>query len=250
MSPDARDPLEALCRAALARGLAGLTVTDHFDTEPADLGYGHYDFDRLRTAVEAARRAFGGRLDVLLGAEVCFQPVFLPRIAAFVAACPLDYCLGAVHWVERELVDPAYVERHGAAGYEAYFAAVEQAVACGLFDAIAHLDLPKRHAPDGRFDPEPHWARLDRVLRLMVERGTALEINTSGWRRGSGEPLPGEAILRRYRALGGERITIGSDAHSAARLGRDVARAQELARRVGFTHLTRFVELRPVFIPL
>ena len=84
----------------------------------------------------------------------------------------------------------------------------------------------------------------------MVERGAALEINTSGGRRGPGEPLPGEAILRRYYELGGRMITIGTDAHTARSLGSDVVRAQELARSIGFRYVTRFVGRQPQFIPL
>ncbi len=253
MSPDAETPVEALCQAALERGLAGLAITDHLDTEPADPGYGHFDLDRVCLETERARRAYGDRLDILVGAEFCFQPAFLARIVAFVQDSRLDFALGSVHWVRREMVDASYLERHGLeVGCAAYFAAVEQAVACGLFDAIAHLDLPKRHAiaAFGRFDPRPHWARIERILSLMIERGTALEINTSGWRQAPGEPLPGEAILRRYRELGGTRITIGADSHRAADLGCDVERAQHLARRLGFTHVTRFVQRQPVLIPL
>jgi len=253
MSPDAQDGVEVLCRTAIDRGLAGLAFTDHFDTEPADPGYGYYDFDRLSLAVKEARRTWGGRLQLLVGAEVCFQPVFLPRIVAFLRACPLDFVLGSVHWIDREFIDGAYFARHSPAeAYAAYFATVEQAVASGLFDAIGHFDLPKRHsvARHGPFDPRPHWPQIERILRLMVEQGTALEINTSGWRLAVGEPHPAEAILRRYRELGGTRITIGADSHRAADLGRDIARAHDLARAAGFAHLTRFVERQPVLIPL
>lgn len=253
MSPDARDPVDALCRAALDKGLAGLAVTDHFDTEPADPGYGHYDFDRLSLAVEQARRAYGPQLSVLVATEVCFQPTFLPRIAAFVAACPLDFVMGSVHWVAREFVDQSYFARYTPAeAYTAYFVAVEQAVTCGLFDCIGHLDLPKRHSvpQHGPFDPRPHWAQIERILQLMVERGTALEINTSGWRQAPGEPFPADAILRRYRELGGTRITVGADSHRTADLGRDIARAYDLARAAGFAHVTRFVQRRPEQFPL
>jgi len=253
MSPDARDGVAALCDVALERGLAGLAITDHFDTEPADPGYGHYDCDRLSREVEQARRAYEGRLAILVGAEICFQPVFLPRIVAFLDACPLDFALGSVHWIERELVDRAYLAQHGAdAAYEGYLRIVEQAVGTGLFDAIAHLDLPKRHLPPehGLVDLRPHWAALERILKLMVEQGTALEINVSGWRHGLGEPLPCEAVVRRYRELGGTRITIGTDSHRIGVLGRDIARGQELARRAGFTHVTRFVGRRPLSMPI
>lgn len=250
-SCDGHEVIPALCQAALARGLAGLTITDHFDTDPSDHGYGLYDYDALWRAVEEARAVYGDRLQVLIGAEVCFQPVFARRIADFLAACPLDFVLGSVHYVGREFVDRAYFARHGAAGYAAYLEAVEEAVASGLFDSLGHLDYAKRHGtePCGPFDPGPHWERIERILRQIVARGMALEVNTAGWRHPPAEPYPSEAVLRRYRELGGTRITLGSDAHRAELVGHEFARAVELARRAGFTHQTHFVGRQPQLAP-
>ena len=252
-SVDGRDSILDLCQAALQQGLAGLCITDHFDTDPADPGYGRYDLGPMHRQVEEARERYGGRLSILLGAEVCFQPAFARRIADFVAHCPLDFVLGGVHYVHREFVDGGYFARHSAdEAYRAYFEAVEAAVSSGLFDSIAHLDMPKRHSsgPCGPFDPRRHWTQIERILQLMVERGTALEINSKGWREVCAEPFPSEAILRRYAELGGTRITIGADGHRAAQVGYGLDRAFDLARRLGFTHVTRFVERRPQLYPL
>ncbi len=251
-SIDGHDSVEDLCRAAAGAGLAGLTLTDHFDTEPSDLGYGRYDHAQIARAVEHARREVPG-LDLGLGAEICFQAPFARRVRAFLRACLLDFCLGSAHYVRHEFVDPAFfAQRSATAAYGAYLGAVEDVVSSGLFDALAHLDLAKRHGTRlaGPFDPEPHWPRIERILRGLIEQGMALEINASGWRQGPGEPYPGEAILARYRALGGTRITVGSDAHRARRVGDGVHRAYDLARRLGFTHVTRYRERRPELVPV
>jgi histidinol-phosphatase (PHP family) len=249
-SYDGRESISDLCHAAVQRGLAGVTITDHFDTDPSDPGYGRYDYDRIRREVEQARDRYGDRLSILLGAEVCFQPAFTQDIVDFVARCPLDFVLGGVHYVRREFVDGGYFTRHDVdEAYWAYFEAVEAAVQSGLFDSIAHLDMPKRHS-SGPFDPRRYWAQIEHILQLMVERGTGLEINSKGWREVCAEPFPGEAILRRYAELGGERITIGADGHRAAHLGCSVGRACDLARRLGFTHATRFVQRWPQHYPL
>lgn len=252
-SIDGHNTVLELGQAALEKGLAGLAITDHFDTDPADPGYGHYDFDQIARAAEQARRAFAGRLSILIGAEVCFQPVFARRIADFLQACPLDFALGSAHYVQREFVhEPYFARRTPEEAYSAYLQAVEETVASGLFDALGHLDLAKRYATPvyGPFDPQPYWAQIERILRLLIARGMALEINTSGWRQPPGEPYPGEAVLRRYAELGGMRITIGADSHRAEQVGFAVERACLLVRRLGFTHLTRYVRRQPQLIPL
>ncbi len=55
-----------------------------------------------------------------------------------------------------------------------------------------------------------------------------------------GEPLPNLTILRWYRALGGEVLVFGSDAHTPQRLADDFATARTLALAAGFTRLARF----------
>ncbi len=252
-SSDGCETVTALCRAALARGLAGVCITDHFDTDPHDFGYGTYDFDRVLLEVEEARRLYGDRLAIRIGAEVCFQAEFTPRVAAFLRACPLDFCLGSAHYVRREFVDEAYFTRRSPhEAYEGYLDMVEDVVRSGLFDALGHLDLAKRYGTPvcGPFDPGPHWEHIERILRRLVQQGMALEVNTSGWRQAPGEPFPGERILRRYVELGGERVTIGSDAHRAADVGCDVARACGLARRVGLKHITRYRQREAETFPL
>ncbi len=243
----------ALCRAALQRGLAGLTFTEHLDTEPSDPGYGYYDFDLLRRDVEEARRAFAGRLELYIGAEVCYQPPFAQRVADLAQVLPLDYVIGSVHYVHHEFIDPSFFRRRPVEeAYDSYFEAVEETVQSGLFDALGHLDVAKRYAVEdcGPFDPQRHWGQIERILRLMIERDVALEFNTSGWRQPPKAPYPDEAILRRYVELGGRRVTLGADAHYAVHVGFEFARAADMLRRVGLTHLTHFVGRKPRFYPL
>ena len=63
-------------------------------------------------------------------------------------------------------------------------------------------------------------------------------------------PLPDESVLRLYRALGGEIITIGSDAHSTRYVGCRSAQTQELLRSCGFRYITTFDKGKPAFRPL
>ena len=74
---------------------------------------------------------------------------------------------------------------------------------------------------------------LDAVLKTLIEKQIGLECNTAGFKYGLGHPNPTEEILRRYRELGGELLTLGSDAHQPKHLAYDFARAGELLKTCG-----------------
>ena len=86
---------------------------------------------------------------------------------------------------------------------------------------------------------------MDEILRVLIAKGKGMEINTSGVDR-VGVFLPDEAVVRRYHQLGGEIITIGSDAHTPDRVGQYTDRATRLCREV-FGYVCTFENRQPVF---
>ena len=91
----------------------------------------------------------------------------------------------------------------------------------GDYDVLAHLTYIGK-AP-GNVSGLPvlyanHRALVDEILRVLAKKGKGLELNTSGKDR-CGAFLPDEPYFRRFRELGGEIVTIGSDAHTADRVG-------------------------------
>ncbi len=102
---------------------------------------------------------------------------------------------------------------------------------------LGHFDLVKRYgvAHYGRLEPEIFAEEIRAVLRAAVEAGVGLEINASGLRQAPGEPYPGLTVLRWYRELGGEIVTVGSDAHRVEHLAAGMDQALALAQAAGFT---------------
>ena len=100
----------------------------------------------------------------------------------------------------------------------------------------------KFHLPP--LDVKRYWDQIEAILKCVVESGRGIECNTS---RGQGPWLPGRDILRRYRELGGEIITLGSDAHTPEFVGEGIREGQELLRECGFRYICTFRELKPIF---
>ncbi|MCX7681004.1 MAG: histidinol-phosphatase HisJ family protein [Anaerolineae bacterium] len=250
-SCDSQAEMDAVCRAALARGLREIALTDHVDFGPADPP-DYFRPSEYFAAIERCRERYGDRLTIRAGAEVGEPHLFDGQARAALSQGRVDFIIGSAHYADGLQVawEAPFFEQPLRQAYEAYFLQVVRVAAEGDFDVLGHLDLVKRDAYkfgkpyDG---PEPYADMIRTALRYLVERGKGLEINTSPLRRGMGEPCPSLHILRWYRELGGEIITIGSDAHTAEAVGADFELALEIARSVGFTRLATFEERRIVW---
>ena len=91
---------------------------------------------------------------------------------------------------------------------------------------------------------------LEEILRTLIEKGKGLECNTNGLRVGLGAPNPSLEILKRYREMGGEILTIGSDSHFPEYLGYGFDRVGDMLKSCGFQYYTVFVNRKPEFLPL
>ena len=86
---------------------------------------------------------------------------------------------------------------------------------------------------------------MEEILDTLVRKGKGLEINTSGLDR-IGDFFPGREYLRRFRELGGEIVTVGSDAHTLNRVGRQIPEALDVLKEI-FGYVCTFEGRKPVF---
>jgi histidinol-phosphatase (PHP family) len=252
-SCDASATLEGLIARGRELGLSALCTTEHVDFDPQDECYGHYDYERhaaLRTRIRAHPPA---GLAVMIGAEIDYQRRFEGEVRAFLQAADYDFVIGSVHYAGGRfaLVDD-FFDRPEQSSYMAYLEEVLHAAQSGLFDVLGHLDIVKRRGVlhHGPFRPERYAEAIDAILRACVDTGTGLEINTSGLRQAPQETFPALPVVRRYRELGGEVLTIGSDAHTQADVGRDIDRALDVAQAAGLRAIAVFVARRPQWLAI
>ena len=249
-SMDGRQTVEEACRAAAAAGLDEICLTDHIDFGHPDPGVDGTPAMRARAEeIAAARERYPG-LRVRCGLEIGDMAATRQQTRAFLSAWPLDFRLLSLHVIDG--VDPYY---DPSLGRPSYFAGKTRAQAYRRYaqlrleqlrawrpeeyDALAHFGYVCKFAPyppqERPFLWEDAPEEVDAALRLLAQAGNALEINTSGWKQ-TREPIPSRGILRRFRELGGEFVTFGSDAHEARYVGYRLREARELARACGFRY--------------
>ena len=244
-----------VCRSAVERGIKCICFTEHLDFEPTDCCFGAFDYEGYKDKILEAQRTFADVLDVRCGVEVDFQTKFRARIDDFLAGVQFDYVLGSAHYVNGQILEDHehyFPGKTADEAYVPYFDNVLATVRTGIFDTIAHMDLCKRYGVRyyGEFDWSQYAERIEQILREVIGRKMALEINTSGLRQSPGATYPGRGILELYYSLGGRRITVGSDSHRVADAGAGIGEALALAREVGFESVTTFAGRRPEQVPI
>lgn len=246
LSPDSVVRIDTFAAQAVDRGIPEIAITDHVDFEPGAPAYRYISFaDRERSVRDAAERWADRGLAIRFGAEITWDSRWADDIRDHLRDHAYDFTIGSVHVYDGSPYEPSNVARWVAGRslpeiMEPYFSEVEVAIRSGLFDAIGHLDVVKRYlaphvtAADLGRAPELY----EPLLRALVDGGTALEINTSGLRQEAKEIYPPAHIVARFRELGGERITIGSDAHRAETFAWALDDGYRVAEAAGFDTLT------------
>lgn len=260
-SGDGASSIVEYAQVAVDLGLAEVGFCEHADFDPRDSGYGNLNLERYDREL-ASGRAAAPEVRLRKGVEVTYQSSREEEIRGWVLERSWDFVVVSVHLVDYPdgwaiISDPAAMSDYFASHsqrqvYVPYFEELLRAARSGLGDVLGHFDLVKRYgtAYYGPFEPADFEDEIREVLHIAVERGMGLEVNSSGLRQPPKEPYPSLAVLRWYRELGGELLTVGSDAHHTAQLGSGMAHVLDLACKAGFQAIASFADRQPLWMDL
>lgn len=244
-----------LVETAIEKGLQGITITDHCECDR--FGEDQIEARILRSEMDKkiAEEAFGGKLLLSFGVEVGQAFYNIERIEALLCKHPFDFVLGSVHRLLYEGFDFYDADYHALTPeqinvyMEKYFEELLELVNWGKINVLAHFNYPWRYTrlQGIEVDFTRYRGHVDEVLKKAVEKGIGIELNMSGLRH-NGDVIPPDWVVRRYRELGGEILTIGSDAHDAEALGVGIERGMQLLRDAGFSHFAFFRGRKPFML--
>lgn len=249
VSFDGHDTGKALAKAALAAGLKEICFTDHLDYDPLA------EKQVMLFTQEDYRKEYDGLelpgLKIRRGMEFGMNPDNGETFREDVKAYPYDFILGSVHFVDGlDVYWKPYWE--GKTVEEAERRYLEETLRCvrchDTFDVLAHLNFVSKAAANPAPRPLPyetHREIVDEILRTLAAKGKGLEMNTSGVDRCGGY-LPTADFFRRFKELGGEIVTVGSDAHRCNRVGQYCREAAELLNSI-FGYVCTFENRQPIF---
>lgn len=245
-SGDSNEPMENMIQAAIDKGLSHICFTEHMDmdypvTKETPKDYFILNTDSYLYELALCKEKYADKLKILFGVELGLQPHLQKELALYAHSHEFDFIIGSVHIVNgKDPYYPAYFTgRSEEEAYREYFQAViDNVKKFQNFDVCGHLDYVVRYglSKDKDYSYEKYKDLFDKMLELILEKEKGIELNTGSLRKGMTEASPHTGVLKRYRELGGEIITIGSDAHLAKDVAADFDRATEILKDCGFKY--------------
>ncbi len=258
-SGDCDSTPQSMIEAAITKGLSGICFTDHMDydypTDPHHPTVFEFDPDEYDNVIHTLQRQYDGRLPILYGIELGLQPHLAKRHKKLLQDYSFDFVIGSSHVVDGK--DPYYASyyegRSEHEAYEQYFLSILENIRTFQdFDVYGHLDYVVRYGPNKNtyYTYQKYADIIDEILKQLIDLGKGMEVNTAAFKYGLGHPHPCEDILKRYRELGGEILTLGADAHRPEHIAYDFDRLPHLLKECGFSYYTVFKRRKAEFLSL
>lgn len=257
-SADSDSPMENMIQKAIENDLSGICFTEHLDPDypktPDNIIFS-LDIPAYQNTLSTLKEKYQQKLDIRFGIELGLQPHLGEGFRNLLDQTPFDFVIGSSHVVHG--YDPYYPEyfegRRECDAYMEYFESIlENLSFFSEMDVYGHIDYIVRYGPNK--NREYSYGRyqdiLEEILNRLISKGVGIELNTGGYHYGLKEPNPCTAVLRRYRQLGGEIITIGSDAHTPDQIAASFDKAAAILQDCGFSYYTVFHNRKPEFIRL
>ena len=252
-SEDADDTPQDMCQRAIALGIPEIGFTEHWDVGPFEAHPRYFKPEPWYAELERLRKMFNGQLVIRAGIEIAEPHLYPQETREVLQRAPFDYVIGSVHFVGKNFMFNAeYFRNHTADEiYGSYFAELNQMVRTADIDIVAHFDIPARTGiPIFGYEPIRSAEEIRSVLKTCIERNLALDVNVSGLRKPARNIMPDPLILAWYMEMGGQRFTLGSDAHRLPEVGLHLEKAIEAIRAVGINQIVQFEQRKEQFITL
>lgn len=248
---------------AVRKGLKTICFTDHFDKDDLEWGEeGIFDVDAYFVEMQKLQEEYAGKLNIRIGIELGLRTYLKDYYEELTKKYPFDFVIGSVHNVPYKkdaegnilYTDPAaeklFTDRTDKEAYRLMMeTTLENVRTSDCFQTLGHLDYVVRYGKsrEKEYSYTDYADIIDEILKLLIEKEKGLEVNSAGLKYGLPFAHPHPDVLKRYRELGGEIITIGADAHKPEHIAHDFAKAEEILKSCGFKYYTEFFEQKPVF---
>ncbi|MEF9942469.1 MAG: histidinol-phosphatase HisJ family protein [Lachnospiraceae bacterium] len=252
-SNDSKSSPEQMVLGAIKKGMKIICFTDHQDKDYSFEGTeAVYDTGEYFRILEKLQYKYKEQIEVRIGVELGLQPHLGAYYKKYVHQYPFDFVIGSVHLIMSKdpYFDNFFIDHTDSEAYKiAFKQTLEDIQGVDDFDVLGHLDYIVRYGKEK--DKEYSYAKyatdIDEILKHLINHGKGIELNTAGFKYGLSFAHPHPEVLKRYKELGGEILTIGADGHKPEHIGYDFHRVSDILQECGFKYYTEFKDRKPIF---
>lgn len=259
-SGDSSAAMEDMITHGIDLRLTRMCFTEHMDLDYPPLpdvtaDYFIVNTDSYLYDLIRFKEKYAGQIELGFGIELGIQPHLSKELARFVKSYDFDFVIASTHICNGR--DPYqadfYTGRTEPAAFREYFTSIAEGLrSFSNFDSCGHLDYVVRYSPnkDAAYFYDDYKDIIDGILNRLIAQEKGLEVNTGAIRYQLKGLNPCTDILKRYRELGGEIITVGSDAHTIDNIAAGFTLAAELLKECGFRYYATYNRRAAEFHPL
>lgn len=262
-SCDSNYPMEDVVKDAIRLNLEEIAFTDHVDygvtpdhnenvKPPIHNGQPHLnvDYPRYFAKIAEMKQKYANQIRILAGLEMGMQRHTVERYQKLFNSWPLEFVILSIHQVDNlEFWNQDYMRGKSQREFQRgqYLELLEVVKLYKDYSIIGHVDSIKRYDRNPEYPFEEFRDILEEIFKIVIADGKGIEVNTSSARYNLPDFQPSTDILKLYRALGGEVITVGSDSHKPEHLASYIQVGRNHLKNLGFKYYCSYEEMKPIF---
>ena len=256
-SEDSKIPMDDMIKKSIELGLREICFTEHIDysviKEEKEIDIS-IDYDNYFSQLNYFKELYKNDISIKNGIEVGLQHCVLDRCLELTANNNFDFVIASIHTIDKhELIRKEfYKDKTQYEAYREYYQILYDMIKKFKgYSVLGHVDLVKRYGDlNNIVDDKIFSDEIDQILKTVIYDGKGIEVNTSCFRYRLPDLTPSSYILRRYKDLGGEIITTGSDAHNTSQIAYEFKTVYSTLKDIGYKYICNFDKMKPNFIKL
>ncbi|MBR3605622.1 MAG: histidinol-phosphatase HisJ family protein [Candidatus Gastranaerophilales bacterium] len=247
-SDDSSVDMEDYILQAIKLGYKDICFTDHID-------YGtpfcfNCDTKNYLKDIKHYKEKYKEKIDIKFGMEFGAQAHHASYFQNIFNQYNFDFIILSFHLInDKDLWDRSFQKGKSQAQFNReYYEEIYKTIQVyNDFSVLGHLDLIRRYDDFGEMPFIYNKEIIEEILLHIIENNKGIELNTSSFRYRLNDLMPSVDILKFYKKLGGEIITIGSDCHYLADFVYKIDEMRKFLKTIGYKYFCTFDKMQPKF---
>lgn len=256
-SEDSKTPMDDMIKKSIELDLKEICFTEHIDYSVIKEGKERdisIDYKDYFSQLNYFNELYKSDITIKKGIEIGLQDQVLDRCLEAVTNNDFDFVIASIHTIDKyELIGKKfYKDKTQFEAYRQYYQILYDMIKkFKSYSVLGHVDIVKRYGDlNNIIDDRIFSDEIDEILKTAIYDGKGIEINTSCFRYKLPDLTPSSYILKRYKDLGGEIITTGSDSHNTSQIAHEFKMVYSILKDMGYKYICKFDKMKPDFIKL